>query len=364
MHPPHLPNPSCSLSFRRLSQNLVIFLLATISGLVAGLAGGAMAIGWIWLEFGGGNYWLVSQINNSNQRIEMEEVIKKETAQKIMTVYKNSQKTGEVSYLSSSDKIGEAALVSSDGWLAMYLENEKDLNSFYLWKAVSFEGGIYQVEKAVYDKFTEVVYFKVKGTVKKDGQEVKNEQFKIVSFADEDSPGTQVFVFQNEAWIYNFLDSGYFSVDKPHLDSVPKRLTILGNKNIPSGSLVFNTQGKMLGLVNEKGEMINGYYLTRVLPGVLNKQQIIYPTLSIEGWFSAEQKIVINNEIQKGFLVVNILKNDAKLQRGDVILEINSQIVENESLWYNLKGEKARLKVLRRGKVLEFEAEIKENIFK
>jgi S1-C subfamily serine protease len=128
--------------------------------------------------------------------------------------------------------------------------------------------------------------------------------------------------------------------------------------------LVFNVQGKLIGLINEKGEVVSGQYLTRVLPGVLNKQQIIYPTLSVEGWFSVEQKIVIDNEIQKGFLVVNVLKNDAKLQRGDVILEINGQIVENENLWYNLKGEKARLKVLRRGKVLEFEAEIKENIFK
>jgi len=57
------------------------------------------------------------------------------------------------------------------------------------------------------------------------------------------------------------------------------------------------------------------------------------------------------------------VKNDAKLQKDDVILEINGQIAENENLLYNLRGEKARLKVLRRGKVLDMEVQIKENIF-
>ncbi len=363
MHPPHLPNPSCSLLLRHLSQRLGIFLLAIISGLIAGLAGGAMAIGWIWPDFGGGNYLFVSQGERGNQRIEMEEVIKKETSQKIMTVYKGTQKAGDVTYLNSQNKIGEAVLVGSDGWLAMYLENERELNTVYLWAAVNHEGSVYQVEKNLYDKFTKIVYFKIKGSLKKDGDQIKNEQFKVVGFSDGEKFGSQVFVFQNNQWLYNFLDFEYFTTEKPHLDSVPLRVVSLGNKNTQIGSLVFTTQGRLLGVINKDGEMISSIYLTRVLPGVLNKQKIIYPTLSVEGWFSTEQKIIINNEAVKGFLVVNILKNEAKLQKGDVILEINGQIVEDENIWYNLKGEKARLKIMRRGTFLDLEAQIKENIF-
>ena len=363
-HPPHLPNPSCSISLRQLWQRLGLIFLSIIFGLIGGLTGAAMTIGWIWPDFGGGNYWLVSQVDRNGQRIELQEVIKKETAQKIMAVYSGAQKIGNVSYLNESSKLGTAAVVGSDGWLAMYLLNERDLNSYFSWTIVNIEGGTYQAKDALYDRQTKIAYFKIKGLPKIGDKETANEQFKVIGFSEGEKIGGGVFIFQNELWNSNFLDYEYFLTEKPHLDAAPIRLVSLQNKNYDIGSMVINGQGRLVGFVTENGAVLPSIYIARVLPGVLNKQQIIYPTLSVEGWFSQEQKLVADSNTIKGFLVTTVLKTDAKLQKGDVIMEINGQIVENENLWYNLRGETARLKVLRRGKFLDLEAQIKENIFK
>lgn len=364
MHPPHLPNPSCSLALRQLWQRLSVVLLAVAFGLIGGLTGAAMAIGWIWPDLGGGDYWLVSQIERTSQKIELQEGIKKETSQKIMTVYLNSQKIGNTAYLNNNVKLGEAAVVGSDGWLAMYLSAERDLNSFRSWVIINNEGAVYQVSASLYDRQTKIVYFKIKGVSENGGKEIANEQFKVIGFSDGEKISDAVFVYQNDLWNMDYVDGEYFLTEKPHLDAAPIRLLSLQNKNLQAGSVVVNDQGRLAGFVTEKGSILPSIYMARVLPGVLNKQQIIYPTFSVEGWFSNEQKLMSGNSIVKGFLVTNILKTEAKLQKGDVILEINGQIADSENLWYNLRGEQARLKVLRRGEVLDLTATIKENIFK
>ena len=363
-HPPHLPNPSCSISLHQLWQRLGLIILSVAFGLVGGLTGATMAIGWIWPDFGGGNHWLISQVDRNSQKVEMGEFIKKETSQKIMSVYENSQKSGDISFLNAQSKLGEAVLVGSDGWLAMYLSDEKKANYFSAWTAVNNEGRVYKLEKILYDRLTKIVYFKVHSLEKSGETENKNEQFKVIGFSENEKIGEQVFVYQTGSWRYNFLADEYAVTVKPHLDSVPLKVQTLENKNASAGALVLNTQGRFLGFLNENYEVVGSIYVNRVLPGVLNKQQIIYPTLSVEGWYSFEQVLLTDDGSIKGFLVTGVLKNDSKLQKGDVILEINGQIVENENLWYNLRGEQARLKVLRRGKVLDLEAQIKENIFK
>ncbi|MDO9509851.1 MAG: hypothetical protein Q7J14_01020, partial [Candidatus Magasanikbacteria bacterium] len=309
-------------------------------------------------------YWLVSNVERATSRVDLQEVIKKETAQKIMTVYSNSQKIGDVSYLNEQSRLGEAAVVGSDGWLSMYLSDERALNNYNLWMIINNEGGNYQATKVLYDSQTQIVYFKIKGLPKVGEKEMTNEQFKVIGFSEGEKIGNGLFVYQNGLWNSDFLDYEYYLTENPHLDSAPVRLFSLQNKNLKPGSMVINNQGRLVGFVMENGVVLQSIHIARVLPGVLNKQQIIYPTFMVEGWFSNEQKLVSNNNIIKGFLVTNVLKTEAKLLKGDIIMEINGQIVEDENLWYNLRGENARLKVLRRGKVLDLEAVIKENIFK
>lgn len=363
-HPPHLPNKTCSLALHQLQQRLVVILLATFFGLAAGLTGAIMMIGWIWPDFGGGNYWIVSKTDRSSQNLDLEEVIKRETIQKIFSVYSDTQKIGNISYFDNSDRLGEAAIVGSDGWLCMYLENEKDHLNYLQWNAVNFEGRIFKINNPLYDKNSKIFYFKIKKLEEKD-ETLKNEQFKVFSFSEEQKSGDAIFVYQNNLWQFNYLGQQYFSTEKSHLDAVPLEFSLLEKSGSVFGSLVVNKQGKLVGFINQKGEIFSSLYISRVLAGVLEKQQIIYPSLMVEGWYNQEKTLFNENgEPIKGFIVVNTLKNNTILFKGDVILEINGQVVENESLWYNLRGEKTRLKVLRRGKVLEFETEIKENIFK
>ena len=97
-------------------------------------------------------------------------------------------------------------------------------------------------------------------------------------------------------------------------------------------------------------------YLARVLPRVLSEQKIFYPTLGVEGWFSSEQPLVYAGQRLDGFAVSRVFTG-VNLKKGDVITEINGQIVGVDTMWYDT-NQVLKLKVWRNGKILEMDAKV------
>jgi len=93
----------------------------------------------------------------------------------------------------------------------------------------------------------------------------------------------------------------------------------------------------------------------------MNEQKIIYPTLGLEGWYSDEQSIAIAGQTVNGFFVS---KGAGELRAGDIIVEANGLLAENDKMWYNVKADEIiKLKVLRAGKNLDLEVKILEKKF-
>jgi len=355
--PPHLPPPSSNIASHKKWQRIEILLAAILFGLLGGISGAAIMLGWIWPNYGGGNTWIISQSNVGLTSKQLEDRIEAKMTDQLATVYQNISVLGGENYLAKEDRLGDAIFTGSDGWLAMYLPAYD--GNYKNWRVLLPNDSVYQVGQVLYDGYSGLTFIKIVGVnLASSGQE-----FHVAVFGDKISIGETVFVYQDGKWIGSTVDRLIWQLSAvPHLDTAPVSGYAL-EQNFKSGSLVIDGQGLVLGIVNNDGEMIPNTYLTRLIPTVLDKETVIYPSLGVEGWFDAEQPIIIKNVRVQGFVVSKILSKNNLLKKGDMIEEINGQIVTPDSLWYNIsanQNKEVRLTIFRNGKVIEVVAKVIE----
>lgn len=346
--PPHLPAPSCDIDKHHKWQRLKIIFVATFFGLIAGLTGASMILGWILPTIGDGGWTLGG--NLTAPRAQLDDRVQREMADKIFTVYQKLSLTGNTGYLSADDKLADAALVTSDGWAVAYLPNFD--GRYKDWRVLGSRGILYHVDRALLDKRTGLIYLKI---VSPENISSTNEQFKVVTFGEARGQTDNVFSLQDNSWHAAFILAAAPFFNESHLDTAPALAYAL-NVNFRAGSLVVDNQGRMVGVITKNNLLMPAVVAAHILPGLQDKKRVVYPSLGVEGWLSEERTIILNEEKVTGFFVNKILVANTTLRRGDVILEIDGHAVGLDNLWYNTIGAKVRLKVLRGGKALEIEA--------
>ncbi len=354
--PPHLPSPFCDIKDHHALQRLKMILAAAVFGLLAGLSGAAVMLGWIWPGIGGGDLWAVSQSRNASAREQLDEQVRNEKVDgRLAGVYSTALPFGQTAYLAPADKLGDAMIVGSDGWLAMY--RPAGLANYKNWRVILSNGSVYRLETALFDRYAGFVYMKIiKG--QKDGQD-SIQLNNLVDYREAELRSwDDIFVYQNKNWYHGLATYAVREVRTlPHLDTAPNQYFALDG-SYTAGSIVINRQGRVVGVVTEKNLLLPITYLARVLPRVLSEQGIAYPTLGVEGWFDNEQPVIAGGEKIAGFAVSRVFAGTA-LKKSDIIMEINGEIVSMDKMWYN-KNQVLRLKVWRNGKFLELEIKVLE----
>ncbi len=351
--PPHLPPPVCNLEEHRKWQRIKILLVSVVFGLLAGASGAAMLLGWVWPGFGGGDAWILSSSVNNIPRDLLDIRVRAELEDRIASVYRDLSGTAGINFLSPDKKIGEAIFVSSDGWLTLYYPNYN--GDYKNWRVLLNNGHSFVVQKVLKDNNSNLVYLKV--TADQSGA-----QFKVVNFGDEAKQLEDVYVYSHGSWHHTWVTNKIVqSFHLPHLDSAPSTVVEL-NESFDAGDLVVGAQGKIVGLVSDGRYVLPSQYVANILPGVLGLQKITYRTLGTYGWFSAEQPIIVKNELTAGYAVARVTLNNSNLKAGDIIVEVNGQVADSNNLWYNIISNKnLKLKVLRKGKIIEFTQDVLEN---
>ena len=346
---PHLPPQSCSIENHRHWRRLKILLVAAVFGLIAGMSGASMMLGWIWPRFAEGDSWITSYTSPGLARVQLENRVQEEMSSRIVSVYKGSASLNGTNYLNK--KTGDGIILSSDGWFAMYHPNyDGNYKNLY---ALTKDGRVFQPEKAQLDKYSGILYLKISTKVGSASGGKDYGQFKVVGFNDPNSSLDDLFVFHNSYWYHGSAFYPFLNYKIPHLDSAPLLSYSLSN-SFNSGDVVINNQGRVVGFVNEKNLLLPSLYITRILPKILSQQAISYPSLGVDGWFSQEQPVVFENEQVQGFMVTNVWSAANPLRRGDVLIEINGRIVSIDNLWYIISGDQAlNAKILRAGKTIE-----------
>jgi len=344
MFPPHLPPKSCNIARHQKWRRLKIIFALTIFALIVGMSGASMMIGWIWPRFAEGDTWIASYVHPALSRVQMEDRVRQEISLRIVSVYQSESALNGVNYL--KQKMGDAIVVSSDGWVAMYKPDYD--GSYKNFSVLAKDGQVYQLENAVMDKYSGVLYLKI-----------KNAQFDVVNFSGSISAGEDIFVFNDSDWYHSVVDYPVMSANViPHMDTAPVLFYSLDGK-FKLGDVVINSQGTVDGLIQNDGSLLSSDYITRVLPNILSAQTVVYPSLGADGWFSEEQPIVVASSSASGFAVTRVWSAGSKLRKGDIITEINGRVVTADDLWYNITGNTTvRLQIIRAGKTIEIETKL------
>lgn len=350
-YPPHLPAPACEIKSHHNLQRIKLILAAAVFGLVAGISGASMVVGWIWPSLGNGDIYLESYNYTLLSRNQLSESLQVEAQQRVAQVYKDVSDSSGISYLSEQKRLGTAIIVTSDGWLTIYLPNYDGI--YKNWRVLLYNGTVYSVKQVVRDLRSNYVYLKLDTHA--------DAQFKVVTFADNVKAGDDVYAYSSGVWKRNIVqDKVYKPLTAVHLDTAANYGFLLANP-VVTGAVVLNNQGRVAGVIAENGLLITGEQVNRVLPYILRAQKATYLSLGVEGWYSEENPILNKTEKINGFAVARVLSKISKLRVGDIILEINGQVVNSETMWYNISGNNSvKVKILRKGKMVELETSVVE----
>jgi hypothetical protein len=357
MLPPHLPKPSCNIATHQKWLGIKIVIFGSLFGLIAGLTGAFIVIGWIWPGYGGGDTWVVSQNRNQNSSAKLDEVISRDSSDRVFTIYKTVSKLNELEYLAAENKLGEAVVISSDGWLALAVDGKDASLGLLKARALGSDGTVFAVQKNIFDPYTKILYIKI-NPVNQKISGAPATQFRVAGFEESIAPFDEIFVRANNEW--RQVSVGYKTINAgTRLDSAPG-YSYLVSGEFSAGTVAINSRGRVVGLIDPNGRLFPSIFVTRIMPSILGEQKIVYPTFGVSGWLSAEEPAVVASTTVAGFVVDNVWDRKSKLKRGDVIMEINGQIVRDETLWYNISGKQAVLIVWRGKAAIELTVDIFE----
>ncbi len=340
MIPPHLPPPASNINKHKKWQHIKIFVMAAFFGVIGGGSGAAMMLGWVWPIVDTNSQWVTSYFQSSFYRVQLEEKTREEMKDRMVTVYRDVSQVSGVTYYSNENKMGDAAIVSSDGWMVAY--NPEESGVIKNPQIISSAGKLLKVGSSIFDKNTGLFFFKINSS---------STLYKQVEFTENLEVGDDVFVFQDKEWEHSLISRRLLvSKNSFHLDSAPILFYSL-SANFKPGSWVLNKQGRLIGVVTKDQLILPSRFVTTLLPSILTKQNLTYQSFGVEGWFSEEQPIVFQGLKLNGFVVNQVVSKTSPLKKGDIILEINNEIVNPEFLWYTLKNSsEVSLKILRQGK--------------
>ena len=347
MFPPHLPPPSSSVARHRQIERLKIIAAAAIFGLLGGLSGAAVMVGWIWPLTVGEEGVFFGRGSVMTPREQLQAKARLKISDEVFTIYRAVTSAGKVNYFSDTDRLGEGVAAVTSGWVLVYQPNYDGRGKD--WQVVAENGSLFTVSKTLFDKRTGLLYLKVAPKIGGNGSE--EQQFKVATFNSSLNQYDEVFVLQDGRWHSSMVNGSAPAGDSSHLDTASPYLYSITD-SFKKGSVVIDGGGNMVGFISADNVVMSLVNENYFLNGIDEKKQLTYPSLGVEGWYSDEKLLIINEEKISGFIVAKVLGNRQFFQKGDIILEVNGRAATRENLWYN-PGTRVRVSVWRGGQIIE-----------
>jgi hypothetical protein len=320
--------------------------ISTLFGALAGLTTAALFAAFFTTFTLSPEGFVVTSHATSEETVS--ETVNRRVASTVFTLYKKSSTLGGVTYLDPADRLAEAVVGVSSGWLVASVPAYD--GAFKEWRVVGDEGVLFNVTKVLYDKYLGLAYVRVERLLP--ANDSSEEQLKVALFTTSFDVPSTVFVRRGGELVSTRLVPADSRLFVAHLDTVPTARLALRD-SFPSGSVVVNAEGAVLGFVRQDARLIPTATVGSVLAGISDRSAVTYRTLGVEGWFSDEASLYAAAQSFEGFLVTRVLIPSSGLRRGDTIREINGRPVRFETIWYTSNEPTARLKVVRSGKEIE-----------
>lgn len=325
MSAPHLPPKSCQLETRRRVMSLPWLISSVVLAMVAGGSAAIMATAWVIPTFlTDTSVYIRNRGNQEDPSLQtMEALFARQIEQRLVGVYDKRKAVGETLY-SDAAKTGMLALLSSDGWGVMHDPSYVSGNEQF-WHVVDSQGGVIQIEKTVHDKFSQLVFVKLRGN-----------GFQVFSFMDwnDAEAGLPVWVGGVTQWKKTMFDFPEFAAKEtptaPHISFYSYAV----QKMPRHADIAITEQGQLVGFVGQNGVIIPGFITMSHMPFILTQGELQQKSLPVLGQYVSHQITEKGIVPVSGFYITSISSVGAKkvLQPGDVIVKINGQTVTVQTL--------------------------------
>ncbi|MEK7065053.1 MAG: S1C family serine protease, partial [Patescibacteria group bacterium] len=317
-----------------------IFAAAFLSGIAAAL----VTVAWIAPTFVPADYYNTNRDLKNNNRPDP--LLVRQVKQRVIDVYDKRQKTDKVLY-GQKARVTQAGLLSSDGWAVAfypsYLSGEEKN-----WEAADYQGVLYGITKAIYDPISRLLYFKLSG-----------QGFRVMSFGNSASlTDENLWTIDNNGGGKEVILGELTAIDSKKIYPIWRAQSFAAISSGASvGEFVFGAQGESFGVVDERGEIIPAWLIDSQIGSLLEKQVVSYNGVPWRGYIvDGVNKDGVWTSLT-GFYVIEsggLAKADT-INRGDVVLKINSRSVSSQDAAEQISSAQEEFKVVvwRKGKEME-----------
>jgi len=320
---PHLPAKACRVDTYYRLQNIKWLLLFAGLAFIAGISATLIVSVWVLPDNNASPHIQIINLEHEVNQAAPEALLVRQIKQRLLTIYDRRQKPGGEFYAFQA-LVGQAAIISSDGWAVAYLSNYVSGEERY-WEILDYQAVEHKLEKVVYDKLDKMLYFKVNAT-----------GLRVVSFSQwpDLGQGSVLWSVGLDNWQQNFI----LSEAKTSLKALnpvwqPAYNFQLLTKAVP-GELLFDNQGQFVGLVLEANLVSHGWLVEKQTAALLETDRLVFSGLPWQGYFVYN----VGRDKRKGFYVDRVSAVSAvdSVLKGDVVLTINGKEAKAERLAENI----------------------------
>lgn len=343
---PHLPPKTCRVDTYRRLQNVKWILLFAVFAFIAGGSAALMFNAWLAPNYSFMSLWTVGNADNrAVDKNQPDPLLERQARQRLLAIHNKRKKAGGEFY-SRESFVANAAVVSSDGWVVAFAPNYS-LGMEKNWEITDYQRVVYKLEQTFYDKLERLLYFKVKG----DG-------LRVVSFPQwpDVAAGAALWSVGFSGWQQTFIKENIKTTDKNLFNIWLPQYNFQLEDNVVPGSLLFNDNGELAAVAGEDKNITHGWLIEAQTKALLSTGKLSYRGLPWQGYFiqgagQEQVKNVVGFYVEKSPTAASA----AAVGKGDVILKINGETVEEEMLaeqvW--LAPDEFKVMVLRAGREIE-----------
>tara|TARA_Y100001970_G_C14206479_1_gene844314 strand:+ start:618 stop:1706 length:1089 start_codon:yes stop_codon:yes gene_type:complete len=325
--PPHFPKTSHTLGFRRnRPQSLLWFGVVVVLTCVTALAVTLSAIA--WLVPGATIQTPVYTFRSARPVFDEEKafppLVEKQVAQRLVSLYDTRTIVDGLLY-PVDGFVGGGVVLSSGGWVATYMPeyvkgSEKD------WDVVDYQGTVYKVVTAVYDKESQLLFIQI------DGDGFRGD---IAMVDSETLPYYSPLIGLGHNTSYPLVLDGMVQRDGKRVhDIFVTRYDHLLVGDAVSGDIVLTPgKGELVGFVGPKGTLIDSRHIQQHIPSLFGNKTLYERPLSFFG-YAIDGYIKDDYFVKKqGFVITDIPQTagTSTMKVGDIVTFMHTNSYEEKT---------------------------------
>lgn len=341
--PPHLPPKACNLKTHRTLQTVPALLFFVFIAALTSFALTLTTAVWFVPSFSPEQFVTKIQKNTQSVKADLDISVLNKTRQRIWRIYDKRQKVGDKYYRASETAL-QAVMFSSDGWAVAYDPAYKKGAEKY-WEGMDYQGTSFKIDKVFVDSVSGLVYVKFSG-----------EGFSFITFSNWKDVGEG-----SSVWQISSNEQKQHILEKPTETSVAQTYPIWQPQYFyhlkdvfGEGKIVIDDNGNMIGIIDDKQNLIEGWMVDSQYASILQKGEPDYKSVAWKGYMA--YGYVREDDYTKrvsGFYVAGspTFTTSNTVGVGDLIVKVQDRPVEAHALSRELllAPEKFNVTVLRDG---------------